>query len=223
MSKTPMPLRRSLSLGLGDAVLQGELSRPGTAEGLVLFAHGSGSGRFSPRNQQVARYFNDLGLATLLLDLLTEDEQEVDELTREFRFDIPLLARRLTAVVDWVQQDEQLQELVLGLFGASTGAAAALICAAERPHSVAAVVSRGGRTDLAGTALELVRTPTLLIVGGEDDEVLALNRESARRLGGIQRLEVVAGATHLFEEHGKLLEVAELAGNWFLRYLRLVV
>lgn len=220
MSETPMPLRRSLSLGLGDAVLQGELSRPGTAEGLVLFAHGSGSGRFSPRNQQVARYFNDLGLATLLVDLLTEDEQEVDELTREFRFDIPLLARRLTGVVDWLQQDEQLQELVLGLFGASTGAAAALICAAERPHSVAAVVSRGGRTDLAGAALAQVRAPSLLIVGGEDDEVLALNRQSLVRLAGIKHLEVVPGATHLFEEPGKLLVVAELAGEWFLRYLR---
>ncbi|HYQ38796.1 MAG TPA: alpha/beta family hydrolase [Pseudomonas sp.] len=220
MSETPMPLRRSLSLGLGDAVLQGELSRPGTAEGLVLFAHGSGSGRFSPRNQQVARYFNDLGLATLLVDLLTEDEQEVDELTREFRFDIPLLARRLTGVVDWLQQDEQLQELVLGLFGASTGAAAALICAAERPHSVAAVVSRGGRTDLAGVALAQVRAPSLLIVGGEDDEVLALNRQSLVRLAGIKHLEVVPGATHLFEEPGKLLVVAELAGEWFLRYLR---
>lgn len=220
MSETPMPLQRSLSLGLGDAVLQGELSRPGTAEGLVLFAHGSGSGRFSPRNQQVARYFNDLGLATLLVDLLTEDEQEVDELTREFRFDIPLLARRLTGVVDWLQQDEQLQELVLGLFGASTGAAAALICAAERPHSVAAVVSRGGRTDLAGAALAQVRAPSLLIVGGEDDEVLALNRQSLVRLAGIKHLEVVPGATHLFEEPGKLLVVAELAGEWFLRYLR---
>ena len=222
MSEDSMPLRRSLSVGLEDAVLQGELALPGGAEGLVLFAHGSGSSRFSPRNRQVARFFNDLGLATLLLDLLTADEQAVDELTREYRFDIPRLARRLTAVVDWVGQDESLQELSIGLFGASTGAAAALICAAQRPHAVAAVVSRGGRSDLAGAVLGKVRAPTLLIVGGEDREVLALNRQSAAELGGIQRLEVVDGATHLFEEPGKLLVVAELAGEWFLRYLRRV-
>lgn len=222
MSEDSVPLRRSLSVGLEDAVLQGELALPGGAEGLVLFAHGSGSSRFSPRNRQVARFFNDLGLATLLLDLLTADEQAVDELTREYRFDIPRLARRLTAVVDWVGQDEPLQELSIGLFGASTGAAAALICAAQRPHAVAAVVSRGGRSDLAGVVLGKVRAPTLLIVGGEDREVLALNRQSAAELGGIQRLEVVDGATHLFEEPGKLLAVAELAGEWFLRYLRRV-
>jgi len=220
MGTTPRPLQRSLSLALENAVLQGELSVPDGAEGLVLFAHGSGSSRFSPRNQQVARYFNDLGLATLLLDLLTEDEQDVDERTREFRFDIPLLATRLAGVVDWLQQQPRLQELLIGLFGASTGAAAALICAAQRPHAISAVVSRGGRTDLAGAALELVRAPALLIVGGEDHEVLALNRDSARLLGGISRLEVVAGATHLFEEPGKLLVVAEQAGEWFLRYLR---
>ncbi len=222
MSGIQKSAQRSLSLEVGDVVLQGDLTLPDAAEGLVLFAHGSGSSRFSPRNQQVARYFNDLGLATLLLDLLTEDEQDVDEVTRQFRFDIALLAQRLTGVLDWLQQEERLQELVIGLFGASTGAAAALICAAERPHGVAAVVSRGGRTDLAGAALERVRAPTLLIVGGEDDEVLALNRESLLRLGGIQHLEVVAGATHLFEEPGKLLVVAELAGEWFLRYLRQV-
>lgn len=216
------PPQRSLILNVEDAVLHGDLALPDGAEGLVVFAHGSGSSRFSPRNQQVARYFNDLGLATLLLDLLTMDEQRIDEVSREFRFDIPLLARRLAEVVDWLQQDERLQELIVGLFGASTGAAAALICAAQRPHLVAAVVSRGGRTDLAGTALAQVRAPTLLIVGGEDDEVLALNRQSLQQLGGIQRLEVVPGATHLFEEPGKLLVVAELAGEWFLRYLRLV-
>lgn len=220
MGEAQPPLQRSISVALEDARLQGELTLPEGAEGLVLFAHGSGSSRFSPRNQMVARYFNDLGLATLLLDLLTEDEQDVDEMTREFRFDIPLLANRLVGVVDWLQQDEQLQELAIGLFGASTGAAAALICAAQRHQAIAAVVSRGGRTDLAGEALGRVRAPTLLIVGGEDDQVLALNRDSARRLAGIQRLEVVAGATHLFEEPGKLLLVAELAGEWFLRYLR---
>ena len=223
MSETPEPLQRSVELRLEAALLQGELALPAGAEGLVVFAHGSGSSRFSPRNRQVARYFNDLGLATLLLDLLTADEQEVDELTREFRFDIPLLARRLVGVVDWLRQEDSLAECSIGLFGASTGAAAALICAAQRPHAVAAVVSRGGRTDLAGAALGQVRAPTLLIVGGEDDEVLALNRQSALALGGIQRLEVVAGATHLFEEPGKLLVVAELAGEWFLRYLRQVV
>ncbi|WPP46314.1 dienelactone hydrolase family protein [Pseudomonas sp. AN-1] len=212
--------QRSLRLDLKDGVLHGELAVPEDAEGLVVFAHGSGSSRFSPRNQQVARFFNDLGLGTLLLDLLTEDEQDIDEATREFRFDIPLLARRLVTVVDWLHGDERLQELVVGLFGASTGAAAALICAAQRHELVAAVVSRGGRTDLAGDALEHVRAPSLLIVGGEDDVVLALNRESLMRLAGIKRLEVVPGATHLFEEPGKLLKVAELAGEWFLRYLR---
>lgn len=212
--------QRSLRLDLKDGVLHGELAVPEDAEGLVVFAHGSGSSRFSPRNQQVARFFNDLGLGTLLLDLLTEDEQDIDEATREFRFDIPLLARRLVTVVDWLHEDERLQELVVGLFGASTGAAAALICAAQRHELVAAVVSRGGRTDLAGDALEHVRAPSLLIVGGEDDVVLALNRESLMRLAGIKRLEVVPGATHLFEEPGKLLKVAELAGEWFLRYLR---
>lgn len=217
-----MPPQRSLILNLDDADVHGDLALPEGAEGLVVFAHGSGSSRFSPRNQQVARYFNDLGLGTLLLDLLTMEEQQVDEITREFRFDIPLLARRLAGVVDWLQQDERLQELIVGLFGASTGAAAALICAAQRQHAVAAVVSRGGRSDLAGDALEHVRAPTLLIVGGEDDEVLALNRDSLARLTGIKRLEVVPGATHLFEEPGKLLVVAELAGEWFLRYLRLV-
>lgn len=222
MSDDATPLQRSLCIRLEEAVLQGELALPGTAEGLVLFAHGSGSSRFSPRNRQVARFFNDLGLATLLLDLLTADEQAVDELTREYRFDIALLARRLTAVVDWVGQDERLQALAVGLFGASTGAAAALICAAQRSQAVAAVVSRGGRTDLAGAALERVRAPTLLIVGGADDAVLELNRQSAMHLRGIQRLEVVDGASHLFEEPGKLLAVAELAGDWFLRYLRQV-
>ena len=211
---------RSLILSLDDAVLHGDLALPNEAEGLVVFAHGSGSSRFSPRNQQVARYFNDLGLATLLLDLLTMEEQQVDEITREFRFDIPLLARRLAGVVDWLQGDERLRTLLIGLFGASTGAAAALICAAQRQHAVAAVVCRGGRTDLAGDALDDVREPTLLIVGGEDHEVLALNRASLARLAGSKHLEVVTGATHLFEEPGKLLVVAQLADEWFRRYLR---
>lgn len=222
MSNTHGVPQRSLVLDLQEGRLQGELALPEGAEGLVVFAHGSGSSRFSPRNQQVARYFNDLGLGTLLLDLLTEDEQDIDEATREFRFDILLLARRLVAVIDFLAQDERLQELAVGLFGASTGAAAALICAAERPRAVAAVVSRGGRSDLAGEALGRVRAPSLLIVGGEDHEVLLLNRQSARQLGGIHRLEVIRGATHLFEEPGKLLAVAELAGEWFLRYLRRV-
>lgn len=221
MASIPQPQQRSIDIDLGGGtLLQAELSLPDNAEGLVLFAHGSGSGRFSPRNRQVACFFNDLGLATLLVDLLSAEEQVLDERTRQLRFDIPLLAGRLVAVVDWLAQDEQLQELVVGLFGASTGAAAALICAARRPHQLAAVVSRGGRTDLADEVLDQVRTPTLLIVGGEDHEVLLLNRQSARRLAGIQRLQVVRGASHLFEEPGKLLVVAELAGEWFLRYLR---
>lgn len=207
-------------LQLPDAALEGEVVLPAGATGIVVFVHGSGSSRISPRNQQVARHFNAQGLGTLLFDLLTAEEYRVDEATREFRFDIPMLARRMVAVLDWLQRDDALRRLKTGLFGASTGAAAALIAAAERPGVVAAVVSRGGRSDLAGAATGNVKAPTLLIVGAYDDTVLELNRGTARLLKSVHRLEVVPGATHLFEEPGTLDIVAGLAGDWFVKYLR---
>ena len=200
--------------------LAGDLGLPPEPAGLVLFAHGSGSSRFSSRNRAVARRLNDLGLATLLLDLLTADEEVIDARTAELRFDIPLLARRLTGTVDWTDRQPALAALPLGLFGASTGAAAALITAAERPQRVAAVVSRGGRPDLALPVLDRVRAPTLLIVGGHDREVLALNRQALAALGAPKALDIVPGATHLFEEPGALEQVAQRAGDWFLRHLR---
>ncbi|MCF6751494.1 dienelactone hydrolase family protein [Pseudomonas stutzeri] len=204
---------------LGKARLHGELCVPANAGGLVVFVHGSGSSRHSPRNQRVARAFNTRGLATLLFDLLTEHEQPLDELTRQLRFDIPLLSQRLTGVIDQLRQDESLRALRIGLFGASTGAAAALITAASRPADIAAVVSRGGRVDLAEHSLAQVGAPTLFIVGGRDGEVLALNRAALEYLPGVHRLEVVAGATHLFDEPGTLDEVTRLAGDWFIEHL----
>jgi dienelactone hydrolase len=199
--------------------LAGDLTLPTDARGLVLFAHGSGSSRFSARNRAVASHLNRAGLATLLFDLLTADEELIDARTAELRFDIPLLAGRLTGTVDWADRQPILTGLPLGLFGASTGAAAALISAAERPQQVAAVVSRGGRPDLALPVLARVRAPTLLIVGGHDPEVLALNREALAALGGEKALEIVPGATHLFEEPGALTRVAKLAAAWFLDHL----
>ncbi|NBB37049.1 dienelactone hydrolase family protein, partial [Pseudomonas sp. BC115LW] len=179
-----------------------------------------GSGRSSPRNQYVADALAQRGLGSLLFDLLTESEQRLDNWTRELRFDIPLLARRLVDVIDWIGRDPELSTLRIGLFGASTGAAAALVAAAERADVVAAVVSRGGRTDLAGPALARVKAPTLQIVGAQDSVVFGLNCQSTRALRCEQRLELVAGATHLFEEPGTLEEVARLAGDWFERYLQ---
>lgn len=210
---------RPMRFRLAEVTLHGELSVPPSAQGLVIFVHGSGSSRFSPRNQSVARYFNERGLATLLFDLLGEDEQRIDDITREFRFDIPLLVRRLVQVVDQVATDSDVLSLGIGLFGASTGAAAALIATAERPVQVKAVVSRGGRVDLADSVLPQVMSPTLLIVGGEDDEVLALNRASSGLLACEQQLAVVQGATHLFEEPGALEQVAKLSADWFLEHL----
>ncbi|MCF7201321.1 dienelactone hydrolase family protein [Pseudomonas oligotrophica] len=208
-----------LQFNLGRVRLHGDLSVPAGAAGLVVFVHGSGSSRHSPRNRSVAQYFNERGLATLLFDLLTLAEQPIDELTRQLRFDIPLLSERLTGVLDRLQEDASLRALRIGLFGASTGAAAALIAAAARPAAVAAVVSRGGRVDLAADALEQVGAPTLFIVGGRDYEVLRLNREAAERLRCPYRLAEVAGATHLFDEPGTLEEVARLAGDWFVAHL----
>jgi putative phosphoribosyl transferase len=186
---------------------------------VVLFAHGSGSSRFSPRNQFVAEHLQGAGLGTLLMDLLTEREEAVDARTAELRFDIDLLARRVIAAIDWLGQSPETSNLSLGCFGASTGAAAALVAAAERPQAVAAVVSRGGRPDLAGPSLAAVKAPTLLIVGGDDHQVLELNRQAVAQLGAEAELKVVEGATHLFEEPGALEAVARLAGDWFRRFL----
>jgi putative phosphoribosyl transferase len=184
----------------------------------VLFAHGSGSSRHSPRNRGVAGQLQRAGFGTLLMDLLTAGEEELDRRSRELRFDIGLLARRLVGAVDWLAARFG-REARVGLFGASTGAAGALVAAAERPDQVAAVVSRGGRPDLAGRALERVTAPTLLIVGGADPQVLALNRQAAGRLAAEHRLEIVSGAGHLFEEPGALQEVARLAAAWFSEHL----
>lgn len=211
---------RYRKLDLGDVELSADLRLPVHAGGLVVFVHGSGSGRSSPRNQYVALSLAQRGLGTLLFDLLTEPEQYLDNQTRELRFNIALLSNRLVKVIDWMGRDAELQPLPIGLFGASTGAAAALMAAAERADVVHAVVSRGGRTDLAGAALSRVKAPTLQIVGELDPVVLNLNVQSSRALQCEQRLEVVAGATHLFEEAGTLEEVARLAGDWFEQYLR---
>jgi putative phosphoribosyl transferase len=215
-----MAERRPMSFLAGETTLEGELTVPDGARGVVLFAHGTGSSRHSPRNRRVAETLNEAGLATLLIDLLSEEEERVDQATGHLRFDIDLLGERLLSATQWLERDETASSLPLGYFGASTGAAAALVAAAERAE-VAAVVSRGGRPDLAGDALPRVQAPTLLIVGGDDRLVLELNREALERLdGGEKALEVVPGATHLFEEPGALDEVARLARDWFARYLR---
>ncbi|HZU06357.1 MAG TPA: dienelactone hydrolase family protein [Chloroflexota bacterium] len=204
-----------------DAVaLAGDLAVPAGAQGVVLFAHGSGSSRFSPRNRHVAKVLRQAGLATLLMDLLTPEEETLDARTAQLRFDIELLARRLVAATDWLRAQPATQGLRLGYFGASTGAAAALVAAAERPAVVDAIVSRGGRPDLAGQALRRVRAPTLLIVGGRDTVVLQLNQAALRELGAAEtRLVIVPGAGHLFEEPGALDEVARLAADWFMQHL----
>lgn len=204
----------------GDVTLEGILLSPTGPAGIVAFAHGSGSSRFSARNRLVAERLLERGLAVLLFDLLTAREDEVDRVTREHRFDIPLLAERLTGAVDWLEDHPDTRGLDIGCFGSSTGSAAALIAAANRPRAVGAVVSRGGRTDLAGAALQRVKAPTLMIVGGRDDVVLGLNRDSYEALRCEKRLEVIPGATHLFEEPGALEQVARLAGEWFARHLR---
>jgi len=204
---------------VGDVRLPGELTIPAKAHGIVLFAHGSGSSRFSSRNQFVARVLERQGLATLLTDLLTPDEDALDRHTAHLRFDIPLLASRLVAIVEWLKRQPQTQALPIGLFGASTGGGAALMAAAVRPESIAAVVSRGGRPDLAGRALAHVTAPTLLIVGGDDTPVIAMNHDAMRQMPGPVLLEIVPGATHLFEEPGALERVASLAADWFGRYI----
>lgn len=209
----------TIRIEAGDVTLFGELEIPQGAQGLVVFAHGSGSSRHSPRNHQVARVLRGAQLGTLLFDLLTEDEDLVDQETREHRFDIDLLGARLTAVTDWLRSHAETHQLLLGYFGASTGAAAALVAAAERPEDVAAVVSRGGRPDLAGSHIPRVRAPTLLIVGGVDHPVIEMNRDVLDIFETEAKLEIVPGASHLFVEPGALDEAARLAADWFKRYL----
>jgi dienelactone hydrolase len=198
-------------------VLEGELAIPPGAPAVVLFAHGSGSSRLSPRNQYVARALERRDLATLLIDLLTPREEVIDDRTGQYRFDIEMLAGRVATVVDWLRARKDTAALPIGLFGASTGGGAALMAAASRPREIAAVVSRGGRPDLAGASLAKVTTPTLLIVGGLDTPVIQMNRDAMRHMRGEVALEIVAGATHLFEEPGTLERVAGLAGAWFER------
>lgn len=208
-----------LEIPVESDTLNADLRIPPRAGGLVIFAHGSGSNRFSTRNRQVADFLYEQGFATLLLDLLTPREDAIDRRTMEYRFDIGRLGRRVTAAADWVRDRPALQEFPVGCFGASTGAAAALIAAAERPEAIHAVVSRGGRPDLAGPALSRVKAPTLLIVGGDDQPVIAMNRDAMRTMLAHVELEIVPGATHLFEEPGTLEQVERLAARWFTRYL----
>jgi pimeloyl-ACP methyl ester carboxylesterase len=209
----------SMRIPVAGVVVEGDVSVPRSAHGVVLFAHGSGSSRRSPRNRHVAQQLNHAGLATVLVDLLTPEEDRIDARTGQFRFDIGLLAARLTALTDWLGGYEPVTGLGVGLFGASTGAAAALMTAAARPAAVPALVSRGGRPDLAGDHLRAVRCPTLLIVGERDEIVIELNRAAMQQLSGETRLVIVPGASHLFEEPGALEQVSGLAADWFTRHL----
>jgi len=208
-----------VSIPAGAVTLQGDLSLPSEPQGLVLFAHGSGSSRHSPRNRYVAEALHRHLLGTLLADLLTTEEEQEDQATGRLRFDIDLLTRRLVAITDWLTNPVQSRGRGIGLFGASTGAAAALMTAAQRPDTVKAVVSRGGRPDLAGSAASLVRAPTLLIVGGKDTAVLQLNRDVMALMKCKTELKIVPGASHLFEERGALAQVANLAADWFTTHL----
>jgi dienelactone hydrolase len=203
----------------GREVLSGNLTIPENTKALVLFAHGSGSSRYSPRNQFVARILNHASLGTLLFDLLTPEEEALDTYTREHRFNIGLLAERLIHATKWARQQQETRDLHIGYFGSSTGGAAALVAAAELPQNVGAVVSRGGRPDLAGAALPIVKAPTLLIVGGNDDIVIELNEKARDQMRCEVKLEIIPGATHLFEEPGALEKVAKLASDWFAAHL----
>jgi putative phosphoribosyl transferase len=210
---------RSVRVHAGEVILEGDLVVPPNASGLILFAHGSGSSRHSPRNRYVAGLLQAGELATLLVDLLTLDEEAIDLRTAHLRFDIGLLAERLVGATDWLAAQSATRDLRIGYFGASTGGGAALVAAAERPQSIHAVVSRGGRPDLAGAALRRVQAPTLLIVGERDIPVIEMNETALTQLECVKRLEIVPGATHLFEEPGALEVVARLARDWFGRYL----
>lgn len=204
---------------IGKTILEGNLAMPVGSEGIVLFAHGSGSSRHSPRNQYVAGVLQEAGLSTLLIDLLTVAEERVDAYTMHLRFDIGLLAQRLAGATDWLVSNQETRHLNIGYFGASTGAAAALVAATKHPDAVKSIVSRGGRPDLAGSSLPHVNAPTLLIVGGDDTHVIELNEQARKQMRTECRIVIVPGATHLFEETGKLEEVARLATDWFTKYL----
>lgn len=213
-----MHQRTESTIDTGDAELDGWLEVPPNASGVVAFAHGSGSSRFSRRNNAVAEHLRNAGLGTLLFDLLTPGEERIDNVTREHRFDIPLLSQRLAGATRWLTAQPEAGDLPIGLFGSSTGAAAALIVAARLPQTIAAIVSRGGRADLAGDSLRAVRAPTLLIVGGADTEVLRLNENARDQMSCIVEIAIVDRATHLFEEPGALEQVQQLAGEWFLAH-----
>lgn len=215
-SKTNM---KEIRIAADLAILEGQLSIPEEAQGIVVFAHGSGSGRFSPRNRFVAQGLLQGGLATLLLDLLTLEEERADARTAQYRFDTGLLAKRVVGTTDWLLRQSETRDLRIGYFGSSTGAAAALIAAAERPDFVSAVVSRGGRPDLAMNFLARVKAPTLLIVGGKDTPVITFNKDALTRIRAEKKLEIVPDASHLFEEPGALEKVVRLARNWFQQHL----
>ncbi len=206
---------------IGNVKVNGDLNLIKGSEGIVIFAYGAGSSRFSPRERFVSEKLNGAGISTLFMDLLTKKEEEIDEVTTEYRFDIPLLADRLNYAVEWVKNNKDTKNLKIGLFGGSTGASACLIAAGKRPSDIAAIISRGGRTDLADTYVPKIKAAILLIVGGDDEEILALNKTSFKLLKcQNKKLEIVKGATHLFEEPGKLEEVAKLSIIWFKRYLK---
>jgi putative phosphoribosyl transferase len=208
-----------IAIPVGDSYINGDLTLVANSQKLVVFAHGSGSSRLSKRNRYVAEFLNEGNVSTFLFDLLTPEEDEIDQFTRQFRFDIPLLADRLVLVTQWLQSNKETMQAKLGYFGASTGAAAALIAAAKLPNDILAVVSRGGRPDLAGDYLKKVKAATLLIVGGLDHDVIILNEEAFKQLNCIKEMLIIPKATHLFEESGALEEVSKVALNWFLNYL----
>lgn len=212
-------IQETVRIPMDSIILEGDLEIPEGAEGLVIFAHGSGSSRHSIRNKTVAKMLRQNKMATLLFDLLTPEEEEIDNVTAHLRFDIDLLSERLIGTTDWVLQNPTTKNLNIGYFGASTGAAAALSAASKRSDKIGAVVSRGGRPDLAEKALPDVGAPTLLIVGGKDYQVIDMNREALKILNCKKELQIIPGATHLFEEQGTLEEVAKVAGNWFMEYL----
>lgn len=208
-----------VKIPVGNAIVEGDLIMPSGAKCVVLFAHGSGSSRFSPRNRFVAKEFNRARIGTLLFDLLTKEEEEEDIVTAEYRFNINLLAKRLVGATKWLKEDPKTRNTVFGYFGASTGAAAALVAAAKLTNDIGAVVSRGGRPDLAADYLRSVKAPTLLLVGGLDAVVIELNKQAMEQISAEKKLVIIPGATHLFEEPGKLEEIAKLSIDWFLRYL----